>query len=177
MLCVSCESCWVTPLVQKLQLQIFLRQALLYLGFLLRWLRNNILKLPSSLLIERIIEAQPFSLSRAFFCLICTPKHHLCCFWAPNKRFVIPLASSLDHVFQAVSWICSLLKDHPSPHFLEREKEIDIYIERERERERGRERERNNDLLFHLCMHSLVDTCMCPDQGLNLQPWCVWTVL
>ena len=30
------------------------------------------------------------------------------------------------------------------------------------------ERERNIDLLF---MCSLVVSCVCPDQGLNLQPW------
>ena len=38
-------------------------------------------------------------------------------------------------------------------------------------REEGRERERNVDLLFHLLVHSLVASCMCPDQRLNLQPW------
>ena len=30
---------------------------------------------------------------------------------------------------------------------------------------------RNMDVLFHLFIHSLVDSCTCPDQGLNLQPW------
>ena len=34
---------------------------------------------------------------------------------------------------------------------------------RQRERERERERERNIDLLFHLFMHSLVASCMCPE--------------
>ena len=34
-----------------------------------------------------------------------------------------------------------------------------------------RERERDIDLLFHLFMHSLVDSWMCPDWGLNPQPW------
>ena len=34
-------------------------------------------------------------------------------------------------------------------------------------KERKRERMRNIDLLFHLLMHSLVDSCMCPDLGLN----------
>ena len=38
------------------------------------------------------------------------------------------------------------------------------------EREKGRERERNISLLFYLFMHSWVDSCMCPDQALNLQP-------
>ena len=34
-----------------------------------------------------------------------------------------------------------------------------------REGEEGRER--NIDWLLHLLMHSLVDSCMCPDWGLN----------
>ena len=42
--------------------------------------------------------------------------------------------------------------------------------ERGRDRETERERERERDLLFHLFLHSLVDSCMCPDQGLNPQP-------
>ena len=33
------------------------------------------------------------------------------------------------------------------------------------------------DLLFHLLMYSLVDSCMCPDQGLNPQPLCVGRML
>ena len=37
--------------------------------------------------------------------------------------------------------------------------------------------ERDINLLFLLLMHSLVDSCTCPDQGLNLQPWCIGTVL
>ena len=32
----------------------------------------------------------------------------------------------------------------------------------------GVEREGNIDLLFHFLMHSLVDSCMCPNWGLNL---------
>ena len=36
---------------------------------------------------------------------------------------------------------------------------------------------RNIDLLFHLLMHSLVDSWMCPDQGLNLQRWHIKTML
>ena len=43
--------------------------------------------------------------------------------------------------------------------------------------ERETERERNIDLLFCLFMHPLVDSYMCPDQGLNLQPWCMGTTL
>ena len=38
------------------------------------------------------------------------------------------------------------------------------------EMERDGEREGNIDL-FHLFVHSLVDSYMCPDQGLNPQPW------
>ena len=30
-----------------------------------------------------------------------------------------------------------------------------------------RERERNVDLVFHLSIYSLVDSCMCPDQGIK----------
>ena len=41
----------------------------------------------------------------------------------------------------------------------------------ENDRERERERERETDLSFHLFIHSLVDLYMCPNQGLNLQPW------
>ena len=51
-----------------------------------------------------------------------------------------------------------------------------LILERERKR-KGRQRERNLDLLFHLFMHLLVDSFMCPDQGSNLQPWCIWTML
>ena len=44
--------------------------------------------------------------------------------------------------------------------------------EKEREKERERERERGINL-FHLFMHSLVASCMCPDWGSNSQPWCI----
>ena len=49
--------------------------------------------------------------------------------------------------------------------------------EREREKERKKEYEKMNGLLFHLFMHSLVDSYMCPDQGLNLQHWHIGTML
>ena len=35
----------------------------------------------------------------------------------------------------------------------------------------GKEEEREINLLFHLFMHSLVDSCMCPDWRLNLKSW------
>ena len=35
------------------------------------------------------------------------------------------------------------------------------------ERETEREREQNINLLFHLFMHSLVDSYMCPDLGIE----------
>lgn len=44
-------------------------------------------------------------------------------------------------------------------------------------RERGRERERNISLLFHLFMHSLVNSCMCPDGEWNPQPCCIGITL
>ena len=34
-----------------------------------------------------------------------------------------------------------------------------------------REKERNIDLLFHLFIYSLVDSCMCPDKIYNLVYW------
>ena len=37
--------------------------------------------------------------------------------------------------------------------------------------EEGKERKKDIDLLFHLFMQSLVDFYMCPDWGLNSQPW------
>ena len=43
-------------------------------------------------------------------------------------------------------------------------------------KERGRPgRETNVDLLLHSLMHSLLDSCVCPDGGLNPQPWCIKT--
>lgn len=38
------------------------------------------------------------------------------------------------------------------------------------------ERERNIDLL-HFLIHSSTDSCMCPEQGSNPQPWCTGTML
>ena len=42
---------------------------------------------------------------------------------------------------------------------------------------REKEGERTIDLLFQLFMHSLIESCMCPDWGLNLLLWCVGTML
>ncbi|KAF6086265.1 hypothetical protein HJG60_008460 [Phyllostomus discolor] len=39
--------------------------------------------------------------------------------------------------------------------------------------ERGERERRDVDLLFYLLTHSLVGSCMFPDWGLNLQPWCI----
>ena len=39
------------------------------------------------------------------------------------------------------------------------------------ERERGWERERNIEMLFHSFIHLFVGSHMCPDWGLNPQPW------
>ena len=40
-----------------------------------------------------------------------------------------------------------------------------------------REREIEINLLFHLFMYSLIDSCMCPDRGSNPQPWLIRTML
>ena len=50
-------------------------------------------------------------------------------------------------------------------------------IGREEGGERERERERNMDLLSHLLMHSLVDSCRCPAWGSHWQPWGIGTML
>ena len=44
---------------------------------------------------------------------------------------------------------------------------------------RERERKGNINLLFHLLvfMYFLVNSCMCPDRGLNPQPWCIGMML
>ena len=42
---------------------------------------------------------------------------------------------------------------------------------------RETKREQDIDLLFHLIIHSLVDSCMCPDLGSNPQPWHVGVAL
>ena len=43
--------------------------------------------------------------------------------------------------------------------------------------ERERDREREINLLFHLLMCSLADSCTCPDRESNLQPWHMGTML
>ena len=48
-----------------------------------------------------------------------------------------------------------------------------IFIDRGQGGEGEEERERNIDVLFYLFMHSLTVSCMCPDRGSNLQPWCI----
>ena len=59
----------------------------------------------------------------------------------------------------------------------EREREKEREGERRREKEREREREKKLILLFHLFMHSLVTSSMCPGQRLNPQPWDTRTTL
>ena len=57
---------------------------------------------------------------------------------------------------------------------------FDFRTERKEERERKSHHfvvTINIDLLFHSCMHSLVDSCMCPERELNLQPWCIGAIL
>ena len=45
------------------------------------------------------------------------------------------------------------------------------FRESEEGMEEERERKKTVNLLFHLFMHSLVASCMCPHLGSNLQPW------
>ena len=56
---------------------------------------------------------------------------------------------------------------------------IDISTERGKLTERYfyREKEKDINSLLHLFIHSLVASCMCPDQGWNLQPWRIRTTL
>ena len=49
-----------------------------------------------------------------------------------------------------------------------------LLICRKRGKERKSEKERHTDLLFHLFMHSLVDSCMCPDQGFEPTTLAYW---
>ena len=50
---------------------------------------------------------------------------------------------------------------------------LNCFLDRERKggERQGRERERERDWLFHLSMHSLVDSYICPDLVSNPQPW------
>ena len=40
-----------------------------------------------------------------------------------------------------------------------------------------REKEEENNVIFYSFMHSLIDSYMCPDWGLNMQPWCMGMML
>ena len=51
------------------------------------------------------------------------------------------------------------------------------FTERKGEKNREIYIERNTDVLFHLMIYPPVDSCMCPDWRLNLQPWCIGTTL
>lgn len=82
---------------------------------------------------------------------------------------------------QAVSFFSFMHRDKVDFSF----KNVFLYLKfidwfwRDRKRERGTEkyRERKMDLLFHLSIHSLVDSCLCPDWGSKPQPWCIGMVL
>lgn len=52
-----------------------------------------------------------------------------------------------------------------------------LFLEREKESEKEREREGDIDMLFHLFMPSLADSCRCPDCVSNLQLWHIRTTL
>ena len=47
----------------------------------------------------------------------------------------------------------------------------------ERENETDRQTDIDIDSLFPLFVHSLVDSCLCPDWGSNPQPWCIGRVV
>ena len=47
----------------------------------------------------------------------------------------------------------------------------------EREKKGEREREGGASIVFHLFMHSLIASCMCLNQGWNLQSLCMRTML
>ena len=111
---------------------------------------------------------------------------------SPHKRRAIPYGSLLNP-FPKRKWKSSLSSpfSEDSNVFVEAaekgeekstvimffKKYFLLLIFKERGKGRLRERQRNTDLSFHLFMHSLVDSCMCPDQdwtrnlGVTGQPW------
>ena len=50
-----------------------------------------------------------------------------------------------------------------------------LFIDFRDREEGGGDREREIYLLFHLFIYSLVNSCLCADWGLNLQPWHIGT--
>ena len=53
-----------------------------------------------------------------------------------------------------------------------------LFFRESKERWKGeREREREINSPFHLFMHSLLDSCVRPDQELNLLPWSIRMIL
>ena len=50
------------------------------------------------------------------------------------------------------------------------------FRDRGRTERRERERERHR-LVFHLFMHTLVDSCVCPDWGPNMPSWTIGKTL
>ena len=51
---------------------------------------------------------------------------------------------------------------------------LKLILEKEEEGEKEREKHR---FVISLIYHSVVASCMFPDRGLNLQPWCIGTML
>lgn len=78
--------------------------------------------------------------------------------------FIIKLSQPDDKV-------CSLNSQFSEIPESSRARYIYIFLLQIDFREMKRERGRNIDLLLHLLLHLLVDSCMCSDQGLNPQPW------
>ena len=91
---------------------------------------------------------------------------------------MMPVLSLVRQVwFQWILCFCLSENVLTSPLFLS----VYWFLERERGRRRGREgegeRETEINLPFHLFMHSLVDSCLCPDQGPNPQTWWIGMML
>ena len=59
----------------------------------------------------------------------------------------------------------------------ERERERDRQTDRQTDRHTHTHTHTQVDFSFHIFMHSLVEPCMCPDLGWNLQPWQIRTQL
>ena len=70
-------------------------------------------------------------------------------------------------IFTRAAEICTLIDNVPKVYASNKGLfSLSLFLKLILGREGGRERER----FFHLLMHSLVASCMCPDQGSNPQP-------